>query len=522
MTSAEILQALLEVTLASSTAILLVLALRRPLRGLFGVKVAYTLWWLVPIAAGAVLLPAMRDPVSPPAYVLFPSTAPAAAATVSRMESGSHGAWLLGIWLVGVVGMALWFALQQRAFWRGLGRVILRNDGLYEAQSAVGLPAVIGIWKPRIVVPCDFDHRYGNTAKVLLREHELAHIRHGDLYCNAFAALWRIAFWFNPLSHLAASRFRHDQELACDQRVISRHPQTRRAYGEAMLRTQLALQPLPVGCHWGYSHPLKERIAMLGMPTVSIRRGVIGRTCILLLLLGVGIAAWAAQPHETTAAIPPGNIRLLADLRIDGGPVQTTRMVSRPGAPVLLSRTQNGHVWDVNGTATRRGEPGLLQFTATIRRDGEVVATPTSVMHSGVPGRIQLGEDRSAVGGSFEGIDLTVTLTDSPEQAVASPSIRFDVELTEDGKRIPLSSTFAQFGKDAVIEVPGSVRIEAKAMPPKGDISHVSTRMYYYANQKWVLDFDSAMDANIAMTPSFEKTFSDGRHRVVLMPRKVN
>ena len=70
-------------------------------------------------------------------------------------------------------------------------------------------------------------------------------------------------FWFNPLVHLAAARFRFDQELACDAAVIARHPDSRRRYGAAMLKTQRAEFGLPMGCHWQSSHPLKERVAML-------------------------------------------------------------------------------------------------------------------------------------------------------------------------------------------------------------------------------------------------------------------
>ena len=59
MASHELLQGLIGVTLAGSAAIVPVLALRRPLRKVFGAQVAYALWWLVPAAMAAALLPAL-------------------------------------------------------------------------------------------------------------------------------------------------------------------------------------------------------------------------------------------------------------------------------------------------------------------------------------------------------------------------------------------------------------------------------------------------------------------------------
>jgi TonB family protein len=137
------------------------------------------------------------------------------------------------------------------------------------------------------------------------------HIVRGDLHANALTAALRCVFWFNPLLHLAARHFRQDQELACDLRVIARHPHARRAYGEAMFKNQLALHPLPLGCHWlagnNRSHPLKERIAMLKQPVPSSTRWIGGVVLVAVLGLGVGFAAWSAQPARVVAAhdVPP-------------------------------------------------------------------------------------------------------------------------------------------------------------------------------------------------------------------------
>ena len=308
---ADLLQALLEATVATAAAVLLVLALRRRLRATFGAGVAYAAWALVPVAAIAVLLPAANSPLMaiPIAQVLV--AAPTAMPIATAATALDWRVWLGLAWMLGSLLAVLWFARQQRGFRQGLGPLQRRADGLQQAQVVDGLPAAMGLWKPAIVLPADFDARYSNEQRTLMVAHERMHIVRGDLHANALAAAMRCVFWFNPLLHLAARHFRHDQELACDLRVITRHPHARRAYGEAMFKTQLALHPLPLGCHWragdNRSHPLKERIAMLKQPVPSLSRWIGGAVLVGVLGLGVGFAAWSAQPARVVVAhdLPP-------------------------------------------------------------------------------------------------------------------------------------------------------------------------------------------------------------------------
>lgn len=322
MTSADLLQALAETTLASSLAIGLVLLVRRPLRRRFGASAAHAAWATVPAAVAAVLMPAMAIEALP-TLALGGFTAVGAAQATPPEVVVVPAAWLVAAWLCGAAAMALGLAMQQRAFLRSLGAQRLRADGLYEAAAVAGLPAVVGLVRPRTVVPVDFDTRYSPEQQALLRAHEQAHVAHGDLWANALVAAMRCLGWFNPLVHLAARCFRHDQELACDQRVLAARPGSRRAYGEAMFTTQLAAQPLPLGCHWGFGHPLKERIQMLTQPLPSQRRRLAGATIAAFLAAATGAAAWAAQPTGPAAPVAPPTAA-----RADGPLVEPPESVS--------------------------------------------------------------------------------------------------------------------------------------------------------------------------------------------------
>lgn len=301
-------QAFVATTLASTAAVALVLLLRRPMRSAFGASVGYGLWSLVPLSIVPVLLPAASLDVG--VVSLFPGVfvlpTQAIAGATSRLSSvDSQGSIALIVWLLGALVAFACMAWQQRAFQRALGPLRPVARGVWQAQVTDGLPAAFGFLQPAIVVPADFDTRYDGEQRALLLAHERSHVVHGDLQANAVAAALRCIFWFNPALHYAGHAFRRDQELACDQRVIARHPRSRRRYAEAMLDGQRSLHCAPIGCQWTSHHPLKERIAMLMQPVPSRARWIAGTVIVALLGLSTGAVAWAAQPEGMLPPPPP-------------------------------------------------------------------------------------------------------------------------------------------------------------------------------------------------------------------------
>ena len=293
---------LLQASLASSAAIAAVLLLRRPLRRL-GARSAYAAWLLVPVAAGAVIVPAREAAqlasADASSIVGFITAISRPVASVTQWQFPA-----LLIWAVGAVAMAMLFASKQARFMRA----VEARDGMpYDHVVGHG-PAVVGVLRPRVVLPEDFHTRYTAHEQELVLAHEQLHVARGDLAAQALATTFRCAFWFNPLVHFAAARFRVDQELACDADVLQRFPNSRRSYGDVMLKTQLADFGLPMGCHWQSAHPLMERIAMLKQPLPSRQRR---KSAVLLLsvLVGAGAyTAWAAQPGVAQPAVAKSEI----------------------------------------------------------------------------------------------------------------------------------------------------------------------------------------------------------------------
>lgn len=335
--NAELLRVLCETTLATSAAALLVLALRRPLMARLGASIVYALWALVPVAGLAMLLPAPESAPTPMMLVARIGALSPVATRAAQAETFAWTTFAVVLWVSGALATAALFAWQQWRFQRRLAGSAPHGEGLRIAHGSEGLPAVVGLLRPRIVLPADFDLRYDAGERELILCHERIHVARRDLWANAVAAVLRALFWFNPLLHYAAWRFRRDQELACDERVVAHHPQRRRDYAGAMLKTQMADSSLPVGCHWQASTPLKERIAMLKEHAPKPMRSAVGAALVLSLLAGGGYVAWAAQPvapHSATdAAAKKERYAVDLNVEVDGKPAGSFKVIAISGQP---------------------------------------------------------------------------------------------------------------------------------------------------------------------------------------------
>lgn len=364
MASNELLQGLIEATLAGSAAILLVLALRRPLRRAFGARAAYALWLLAPLAVQATLLPAATVdaghlPLAQALVLPATFTAPAASAP----EVIDWNALLSGLWLAGVAASAAWLWRMQVAFRRSLGHLLPQGDALRAQAAIAGLPATLGLWHPQVVLPADFESRFDAAQQALVLAHERRHIARRDAWANAAAALLRCLFWFDPLFHLAAARMRHDQELACDADVLAAHPRQRRRYGDALLNAQLALQTAPLGCHFGFGHPLKERIAMLGTSACSPMRRFSGTALVAVLGCGVAFAAWAVQPQTASSGPVPQQVAPVESAAPRNDPLQ-------PGH--VLGESRALHPPRYPADALKEGKTGVTVLVVEIDAQGGV------------------------------------------------------------------------------------------------------------------------------------------------------
>lgn len=299
--SNDLVAILLSTSALASAALLIVLLLRRPLRAAFGARVAYTLWGLPLLAISVAWLPPPAHTIDDPMLEVLVARPLQAIGDVPVAASAST-LWL-AIWLLGVVAMAIRVGWQHRRFVRALGPVREAGDGLFQASTCDGLPALVGVVRARIVLPADFAARYAADQQRLVIAHEREHLRRGDHLGNLIGAIVHCLYWFNPLLLVAMPLFARDQELACDAAVIAAHPNQRRCYAETLLDSLCQRGRMPLVLAFG-SHPLKERISMIQHHLLSKSRIRVGRFILLLVAAVVTTAAWAMQPQSSPTAIP--------------------------------------------------------------------------------------------------------------------------------------------------------------------------------------------------------------------------
>jgi bla regulator protein blaR1 len=297
-----------ELTVAASLAIIVVSLTRKPLRRLAGAQVGYLLWLLVPASALVVSLPAPSQSLEA-ASLAFPRLVLGALPSAMSPENYAHASAgyatvAVVVWAAGCVLMLAFMVRRQSSFIHSLRDVTAAEDGTYRSASVIG-PVLVGIWRPRIVLPIDFETMYTPEERSFVLAHEEAHKKRFDVLVSAIATVWLCLFWFNPLMYWAVARLRIDQELACDAAVFVESDAGRRRYAEALLKTQLAADSawrMPIGCHWQSSHPLKERVAMLKRPLPGFSRRLSGVVLASVLIASGSYVVWAGQPE-------PGNAR---------------------------------------------------------------------------------------------------------------------------------------------------------------------------------------------------------------------
>lgn len=384
-------------------ALLLVLALRRPLRRLFGAELAYKAWAIVPalMLAAAVPEPVRRQVVTvsfgPLGSVARPTLAPAVAD------------WSLALvlaWLVGALALAGWFCIAHRWFVRGLGHLAQGDDGWYSDRTTAG-PALLGLWRPRIVLPADFRTRYTSHEQMLITRHEQVHAARCDALANLVQACLQCVFWFNPLVHVAGGFFRADQELACDAAVMRIHPGQRHAYAQALLKAQMASggAPITVACHWKFTHPVKERIMSLQQAVPSKTRRVAGRILLVSSLVTAVGAALSARA-ETPGKMYDVTMSLQA-----GGETVTPHVHVRDGGKFAVAIDKDGAKWKAEFVVKKASMANTVWVQGQIDVGSKTIARPALLAQLGQQARVRTGSDAGMV-------DLAMTVTELPERAV--------------------------------------------------------------------------------------------------------
>ncbi len=408
---------------------------RRPLRARLGAEAAYALWLLVPLGLALCCWPVHRQTVrmemaAVAAHPDLPAAlgqAPAAAPQLAML--------LVCAWLAGAGASAFLFCSKQRAFMRTLGALRRVDEDCWIGARTDAGPMLVGLLRPRIVLPADYATRYSAQEQAAVLAHERVHRRRGDLWWNALCAFLQCVFWFHPLASGARLAFLADQELACDSAVLRGRAHAPHIYAEALLKTR-AGTAVPLGCAMQAGSPLRERILNLG------RRGSPRRVRVLVALLLAAFAAagahlaWAASaevvmvPAAAPAieqdtsptlkgstmtdrfktALPLGLAALVAGSGVQAQPSTPSaaygvrmeigihgdqavpRVLVKEKEPFAVAGEHAGKPWRVEFTIDRTSER-MVRLTGRILEDGKTIAAPLLVGPLGERMGVKVGDD---------------------------------------------------------------------------------------------------------------------------------
>ena len=235
--------------------------------------------------------------------VVATTTAPRARASVrDRVVAGALAiargadAWAWRVWLLASIGWIVFLTHSvvrlrfSRRQWRDadteIGPVLVAND--------TG-PAVVGVFRPRIVIPAWVLDADRSTRELLLR-HELEHRCAGDSRVLFGAAVLMALFPWNAALGWMARRLRLAIEIDCDTRVV-RALGRRREYGLMLLSvSERYATPLSnAACLSEPGSHLEARIE--AMTTLKRRHPIVSSIPFAAITLGVlTTAAWTPRP----------------------------------------------------------------------------------------------------------------------------------------------------------------------------------------------------------------------------------
>ncbi len=234
---------------------------------------------------------------------------------------------LFWLWLTGAAASFGWFCLAYAVFTYKLKRSLQppneADEAVFDAirinrrvklmtSSIVATPMLIGVFRPKIVVPQMAYARNGMTGalRYILR-HELVHSRRKDILLKWVCVVVTSAHWFNPLMFFVRKEFGKACELACDEAVIqSMSHNEMQAYGNTLLALS-ASKRIPSGvlattlCEG--KKELKERLTSI----MKYKRKTVWTTVLsavlAVLLAGCGAAlGTAVEEKENSSAVSPG------------------------------------------------------------------------------------------------------------------------------------------------------------------------------------------------------------------------
>ena len=265
-------------------------------------------------------------------------------------------------------------------------------------------PLLMGFFHPVILLPRELPE--GSREAAL--DHELTHLKRGDVGYLTLLTLVRCVHWFNPLVWLMVRAARRDMELCCDWDLLrGRDEEARRAYGRAILDQMTGRDRSFSGLTTGFSGSKREVFARFrAMMDQTPRRGggaVLALAAAAIVLSGSLVSCQTSGPPPAEEPVNDPSDAVLGHWAwIESVDLEGRSVTYIPMTPE--QRDDPEGFWAELGDLERETAPVREDVTLLHSYEGERHAlNPTTLQHTlgmsqaGLPGYVLVNRDGEAV-----------------------------------------------------------------------------------------------------------------------------
>lgn len=308
------------------------------------------------------------------------------------------------VWLSGAIVLSSFFALSYGFSAIRLRRLrrIPKNEKILQAEKLLPLrrdvpvskshlffmPVVFGVFRPRIVLPWEFQWEDTATQHILL--HERVHISRWDNLVKIAAVFTVCIHWFNPIVWLCFRLCSDDMEASCDERVLALLGETSRKDYARSLLSMAGRQSRRISrisfLAFGESN-LKKRV---GNILKYHKKTLLSAAAALLAVLLVGCSL-LTNPSSVPGNTDPGEDQSTSQNEPGG---QDQQRPQEPGIPVKNPEEITLYLYNTSSMALEGAEK---VFYFPLRRPGVSEITPSWLQEQLQAQSIGLGSDRLGV-----------------------------------------------------------------------------------------------------------------------------
>ena len=351
----------------------------------------------------------------------------------------------------------------------------------------IQMPMVLGIWKPRVLLPSACSGKERKGERELILAHEQAHRLRYDHVTKVFVFGVLVIHWFNPLAWAAFLLYCRDVEMACDEKVMEwLGEESRKPYSLALLRFEEERSALLIPLAFGESSA-RERIRHI----LDYRKPGSWVTALALLLvaLAAGLFLMAPDGKVQDAVSIIGGADGPTSIFLAGKVGEGDGEEKAPAAVLDLEKEKKEAYgaaaeldWVSGGKISLHGSFGYLSFLLKANGKSELAAAFT--LEEAGPIVVQGDQYTEVVGGRDSALVVTEAYKEGGDSRIfwyledggtvePLPEDMTNLFLEQSGSGVfrdaPLAEEYRQQVEEKIAEIPGNHLVYGPVEIPETD-----------------------------------------------------